>query len=45
MFVCGLTEKHVVSYDLNFVQKGPMDILSQTIRNEGFFALYKGKEK
>jgi hypothetical protein len=23
-------------------QKGPMDILVQTIRNEGFFALYKG---
>ncbi|KAF6752183.1 mitochondrial carrier domain-containing protein [Ephemerocybe angulata] len=22
--------------------KGPMDILSQTLRNEGFFALYKG---
>lgn len=23
-------------------QKGPMDILTQTLRNEGFFALYKG---
>jgi hypothetical protein len=23
-------------------QKGPMDILKQTLRNEGFFALYKG---
>ncbi|TFY81475.1 hypothetical protein EWM64_g2532 [Hericium alpestre] len=22
--------------------KGPMDILKQTMRNEGFFALYKG---
>lgn len=25
------------------VQKGPMDIFVQTIRKEGFFALYKGK--
>ena len=25
-------------------QKGPMDILTQTIRKEGFFALYKGLE-
>lgn len=23
--------------------KGPMDILTQTIRKEGFFALYKGE--
>ena len=23
-------------------QKGPMDILTQTLRKEGFFALYKG---
>ena len=23
-------------------QKGPMDILIKTVRNEGFFALYKG---
>jgi hypothetical protein len=25
-------------------QNGPMDILKQTIRKEGFFALYKGME-
>lgn len=25
-------------------QKGPTDILTQTIRKEGFFALYKGLE-
>lgn len=24
------------------MQKGPMDILTQTLRNEGFLALYKG---
>lgn len=33
--------KLLLTIELNG-QKGPMDILVQTLRKEGFFALYKG---
>jgi len=29
----------------NVTQKGPMDILVQSVRNEGVFSLYKGKDR
>jgi Mitochondrial carrier protein len=31
-----------VSHNAPPRQRGPMDILLQTVRKEGFFALYKG---
>jgi solute carrier family 25 carnitine/acylcarnitine transporter 20/29 len=32
----------IVFRSLSRVKKGPMDILFKTVKNEGFFALYKG---
>ncbi len=44
-YVCKCTWQLLKEYDVQPKQTGPMDILKQTIRKEGFFALYKGNSR